>query len=141
MLDLNNRGRPLSVGSLFSGYGGLDLAVECALDAETVWFSENNQHVARIFAHHWPGAPNLGDITTIDWNDVPPVDVLCGGFPLSGRIDRGQAGRPHARHSLGPVVAHGRSDRRTATGARRDRERARAALFLRDPPAHARRRP
>lgn len=81
MLDLNNRGRPLSVGSLFSGYGGLDLAVEHALDAETVWFSENNQHVARIFAHHWPDAPNLGDITTIDWNDVPPVDVLCGGFP------------------------------------------------------------
>lgn len=81
MLDLNNRGRPLSVGSLFSGYGGLDLAVEYALDAENVWFSENNQHVARIFAHHWPDAPNLGDISTIDWNDVPPVDVLCGGFP------------------------------------------------------------
>ncbi|MBS0478578.1 MAG: DNA cytosine methyltransferase, partial [Proteobacteria bacterium] len=40
-----------------------------------------NEPVARVFAHHWPDAPNLGDITTIDWNAVEPVDVLCGGFP------------------------------------------------------------
>ncbi|WP_022883696.1 DNA cytosine methyltransferase [Glaciibacter superstes] len=71
----------LRVGSLFSGYGGLDLAVEEAFNARTVWFSEINEPVARVFAHHWPDAPNLGDITTIDWNQVPPVDVLCGGFP------------------------------------------------------------
>ncbi|WP_294181292.1 DNA cytosine methyltransferase [uncultured Schumannella sp.] len=81
MLDPNNHDHPLRVGSLFSGYGGLDLAVEHALGAETVWFSENNEHVARVFAHHWPDIPNLGDITSIDWRDVPPVDVLCGGFP------------------------------------------------------------
>ena len=73
--------RRLRVGSLFSGYGGLDLAVEHVFDAETIWFSEINEPVARVFAHHWPDAPNLGDITTIDWNDVPPVDILCGGFP------------------------------------------------------------
>ncbi|WP_293787565.1 DNA cytosine methyltransferase [uncultured Aeromicrobium sp.] len=81
MLDPNARDRPLRVGSLFSGYGGLDLAVEYALGAETIWFSENNEHVSRIFAHHWPAAPNLGDITAINWNETPPVDVLCGGFP------------------------------------------------------------
>lgn len=32
-------------------------------------------------AHHWPHAPNLGDITIIDWTTVPPIDILCGGFP------------------------------------------------------------
>lgn len=74
-------GRRLRVGSLFSGYGGLDLAVEHVFHAETIWFSEINEPVARVFAHHWPGAPNLGDVTTIDWSDVPPVDILCGGFP------------------------------------------------------------
>jgi DNA (cytosine-5)-methyltransferase 1 len=71
----------LRVGSLFSGYGGLDLAVEQVFDARTVWFSEINEPVARVFAHHWPDAPNLGDITAIDWDAVEPVDVLCGGFP------------------------------------------------------------
>lgn len=81
MHDPHDRTHPLRVGSLFSGYGGLDLAVEHALDAETIWFSENNEHVARIFAHHWPDVPNLGDITTIDWRTVEPVEVLCGGFP------------------------------------------------------------
>ena len=73
--------RRLRVGSLFSGYGGLDLAVEEVFDARTVWFSEINEPVARVFAHHWPGAHNLGDITTVDWSQVEPVDVLCGGFP------------------------------------------------------------
>jgi DNA (cytosine-5)-methyltransferase 1 len=73
--------RRMRVGSLFSGYGGLDLAVEEVFDARTIWFSEINEPVARIFARHWPDAPNLGDITTIDWDSVEPVDVLCGGFP------------------------------------------------------------
>ncbi|MDR0593748.1 MAG: DNA cytosine methyltransferase [Bifidobacteriaceae bacterium] len=67
--------------SLFSGYGGLDLAVEAVFNAETVWFSENSGPVARVFAAHWPGVPNLGDITQIDWTDVPAIDVLAGGVP------------------------------------------------------------
>lgn len=75
------QGRRLRIGSLFSGYGGLDLAVEEVFDGETVWFSEFSPAPARVFAHHWPGVPNLGDITTIDWHEVEPVDVLCGGFP------------------------------------------------------------
>lgn len=72
---------PLRVGSLFSGYGGLDIAVEEVFGARTIWYSEINEPVARVFSHHWPDAPNLGDITAIDWNTVPPVDILCGGFP------------------------------------------------------------
>ncbi len=72
---------PLKVGSLFSGYGGLDLAVEHVFGARTVWFSEINEPVARVFSHHWPDAPNLGDITMIDWRAADPVDILCGGFP------------------------------------------------------------
>src|SRR5690606_25761223 len=51
------------VGSLFAGYGGLDLAVEQVLDAELAWVSESEDAPSRILAHHWPDVPNLGDIT------------------------------------------------------------------------------
>lgn len=81
MHDLNaSSGSELRIGSLFSGYGSLDLAVEHVFNARTVWFSELNEPVARVFSRHWPGAPNLGDITTIDWRRVEPVDILTGGF-------------------------------------------------------------
>ena len=82
MHDLNASGGPgLRIGSLFSGYGGLDLAVEHVFNAKTVWFSELNEPVVRVFSRHWPGVPNLGDITSIDWSQVEPVDILIGGFP------------------------------------------------------------
>ena len=87
---LTDPAAPMRVGSLFSGYGGLDLAVEEVFGARTIWFSEINKPVARVFSHHWPDAPNLGDITTIDWSAVPPVDILCGGFPCQ---DVSTAGR------------------------------------------------
>ncbi len=72
--------RRLRVGSLFSGYGGLDLAVEQVFDARTVWFSEINEPVARVFAHHWPDAPNLGDITAIE---PPRVQWRLGSLDSS----------------------------------------------------------
>ncbi len=81
MHDNEDQPPRLKIGSLFSGYGGLDLTVEHVFNADTVWFSELNEPVARVFSRHWPGVPNLGDITTINWHDVDPVDILIGGFP------------------------------------------------------------
>jgi DNA (cytosine-5)-methyltransferase 1 len=91
----------LRVGSLFSGYGGLDLAVEQVFDARTVWFSEINTPVAGVFAHHWPTAQALGDITLVDWSTVEPVDVLIGGFPCQSVSVMGR------RHGLVPGAASG----------------------------------
>lgn len=72
----------MKVGSLFSGAGGLDLAVEMAFpDAETVWFSEYEKHAAEVHEHWWPHAPNLGDVTQVDWTSVEPVQMIHGGFP------------------------------------------------------------
>lgn len=81
MHDQEDQPSRLKIGSLFSGYGGLDLADEHVFNVDTVWFSELNEPVARVFSNHWPGVPNLGDITTINWRDVEPVDILIGGFP------------------------------------------------------------
>lgn len=82
----------LTIGSLCAGAGGLDLAVEDVFDAAPAWFSQyeppdkdgrpdKHQWAAQVLAQHWPGVPNLGDLTAIDWTQVEPVDILTAGFP------------------------------------------------------------
>ena len=29
-----------------------------------------------VLAHRFPGVPNVGDITSVDWGRVEPVDVI-----------------------------------------------------------------
>jgi len=70
----------LSVGSLFSGIGGLDLGLERA-GMEVRWQVEIDPYCQRVLAKHWPDVPRYGDIKTIDWTEVKPVDLICGGFP------------------------------------------------------------
>lgn len=80
----------MRIGSLFSGAGGLDLAVEHVFGASTAWHSEIDPAASKVLAHRWPDVPNLGDITTVDWDTVDPVGILCGGFPCQ---DVSAAGR------------------------------------------------
>ncbi|MFG3253309.1 hypothetical protein [Streptomyces sp. NPDC048172] len=69
------------IGSLCSGYGGLDLGVQAALGGTLAWHAEVDPGASRILARHWPGTPNLGDITTVNWADVPEV---CGSVTEGG---------------------------------------------------------
>lgn len=80
----------LRVGSLFSGFGGLDMAVESVLDAETAWVCDIDPAASKVLAHRYPGVPNLGDITAVDWDAVEPVDIITGGSPCQ---DLSAAGR------------------------------------------------
>jgi DNA (cytosine-5)-methyltransferase 1 len=78
------------VGSLFSGYGGLDLAVKKVFDAEVVWHCEWEDAPSKILEANFPGVPNYRDVRKVDWASVEPVDILTGGFPcqdvsLAGR--------------------------------------------------------
>lgn len=70
-----------TIGSLFAGYGGLDLAVEAVTGARPAWFCEWDDAPSKILAHHWPDVPNFRDVTTVDWSSVPPVDIITGGSP------------------------------------------------------------
>ncbi len=81
---------PLTHGSLFAGYGGLDLAIADVFGATTAWVSEWEAAPSRVLAHHYPDAPNLGDITRVDWATVPRVDIISGGSPCQ---DLSMAGR------------------------------------------------
>ncbi|MEV7600472.1 DNA cytosine methyltransferase [Kitasatospora sp. NPDC089797] len=69
------------IGSLCSGYGGLDMAVQSVLGGELAWVADPDPGAAAILAHHHPHTPNLGDITAVNWAEVRPVDVLTAGFP------------------------------------------------------------
>jgi len=71
----------LKIGSLFSGYGGLDLAVMNVLDAEVVWHCEWEKAPSAILEHHFPGVPNFHDVRSVDFTNVEQVDILTGGFP------------------------------------------------------------
>lgn len=72
-----------TIGSLFTGYGGLDMGAAMALDpdARVAWTSDVEPGPCKLAATRWPDTPNLGDITQIDWGDVAPVDIICGGSP------------------------------------------------------------
>ena len=80
----------LTHGSLFAGMGGLDLAIADVFGAETAWVSDVDPGANLILAHRYPDAPNLGDITTVDWATVEPVDIISGGSPCQ---DLSHAGR------------------------------------------------
>ena len=71
----------LTVGELFAGYGGLGLGLNLLTETRTSWVSDIAPGPRKILAHRLPDAPNLGDITTVDWTQVEPVDVITGGSP------------------------------------------------------------
>jgi DNA (cytosine-5)-methyltransferase 1 len=71
----------VKIGSLFSGYGGLDLAVAEAFGAEVAWHCEWDDAPSKILERNFPGVPNFRDVSKVDWAAVEPVDILTGGFP------------------------------------------------------------
>lgn len=79
------------IGSVCTGYGGLDLGVLAAFGGGRIaWCADPDPHIAAILAARMPGVPNLGDVRAIDWTRVEPVEVLTAGFPCQ---DISAAGR------------------------------------------------
>ncbi|MEV1018622.1 DNA cytosine methyltransferase, partial [Micromonospora sp. NPDC049730] len=86
----------LTLGSLCSGAGMLDRAVEQLFGATTVWHAEKDAAAAQVLAHRWPGVPNHGDITNPDGGRY--------GVPrrrLSAPRRQRQAAKRHARRVQG----------------------------------------
>jgi DNA (cytosine-5)-methyltransferase 1 len=98
--DRAQSARRLRVGSLCTGYGGLDLAVHAVLGGRLVFVADPDRHVRAVLAARFPGVPNLGDITRVDFTTLTTdpttqlstelaaapgdgrlLEVLTAGFP------------------------------------------------------------
>ena len=93
-----------TVGSLFTGYGGLDMAVAAVYGGTVAWYSEIDKGCREVLATHYPETLNIGDITSVDWSQVTPVDILTAGYPCQPFSNAGnRKGKDDVRH-LWPYV-------------------------------------
>ena len=90
----------LTVGSLFSGIGGIDLACERA-GMRVAWQVEIDATCRRVLAKHWPDVKRETDVCDVGAATLDPVDVLAGGFPCQDLSVAGRrAGLAGARSGL-----------------------------------------
>lgn len=64
---------------LFCGIGGFRQALE-SVGGTCVFSSDKNKRARETYQANYGDMP-YGDITKIKAEDIPPFDVLCGGFP------------------------------------------------------------
>jgi hypothetical protein len=89
---------PLRFIDLFCGIGGFRLAFERA-GAKCVFSSDWDRFSQITYEANFGEKPH-GDITAIPVADIPPFDILCGGFPcqpfsLAGVSKKNSLGKKH----------------------------------------------
>lgn len=65
---------------MFSGIGGFSVAAN-KLGYETKAFCEIDPYAKAVLHKHWPEVPIYDDITTTDFRQVEPVELVTAGFP------------------------------------------------------------
>ena len=65
---------------MFTGIGGLDWGLE-KIGAKCAGFAEIRKSSTEIYKKHYPDHVNYGDVTKINFKELPDFDILTGGFP------------------------------------------------------------
>ena len=122
----------LRIGSLCTGYGGLDMAAQAIFGGELVWWSDIEPGPIAVMQHHHPDVPNIGNLKRVglscaddewdeieaaaaadknfvypmpDWSVVTPIDILTAGYPCQPFSNAGKRlGTEDPRH-LWPWIA------------------------------------
>ena len=79
----------LTVGSLFAGIGGIDLAFEAA-GFRIAWQVEIDDFCTDILSKRWPDVPRYRDVRECGAHNLARCDVLTGGFPCQDISVAGQ---------------------------------------------------
>lgn len=91
----------MTIGSLFSGIGGLELGLEWAGLGPTLWQVESDPKCRAVLAAHWPEVERHDDVRTVGAANLVPVDLVVGGFPCQDVSAAGKgAGLAGARSGL-----------------------------------------
>ena len=94
--------KPMTVGSLCTGIGGLDRGLEQA-GLRVVWQCELDPYCRQVLAAHWPEVPCYDDVRHLP-ADLERVDLVCAGYPCQPFSFCGnRAGADDPRH-LWPAV-------------------------------------
>lgn len=79
----------ITVGSLFTGIGGLDLGLERA-GMKIRWMVEIDPFCQKVLAKHWPNVTRYDDVRDCGKHNLETVDLICGGFPCQDISSMGQ---------------------------------------------------
>lgn len=94
----NATGTPFTFIDLFSGIGGLRLALE-RVGGRSNFSCEWDKHAQKTY-NAWYGEVPKGDIRKVKIADIPDHDILAAGFPcqpfsIAGVSKKNSLGRPH----------------------------------------------
>ena len=87
--------KKINVLSLFDGMSCGQIALnKVGIEYENYFASEIKPHAIQVTQHNYPNTIQVGDITKLNGNDLPKIDLLIGGSPCQdfSRANRKQEG-------------------------------------------------
>lgn len=83
------------------------MAVEELFDAEPAFHVEFDDAPRKVLEARWPGVPLYGDVTTLQWEELPSIDILAGGYPCQPFSLAGKRMAQDDPRHLWPHIAKG----------------------------------